>query len=185
MNTMLVRVRATALSALAAAFTALPARAELPAVQAHAVEAAPALGVSGLAQAGLGMLMVLGLIFLCAWLARRFGLQRLGGNHLVKVVSSASIGQREKIVVVELDGTWLVLGVTPSQVSTLHSLPAQPVPQAPALKALNALDTLRMVRSRRTAAPAQAPAATPFDPVSQFAQKLHESLTGKGTLARP
>ena len=32
-------------------------------------------------------------------------------------------------MVVELAGTWLVLGVTGSQVSMLHSLPAQAKPQ--------------------------------------------------------
>jgi flagellar protein FliO/FliZ len=77
-------------------------------------------------QAAAGMLLVLGLIFFCAWLARRFGLQRLGGSGLVKIVSSAPVGTRERVVVVEVAGTWLVLGVTASQVNTLHSLPVQP-----------------------------------------------------------
>ena len=101
----------------------------LPTVPSHAVEVAPVVGASGLLQAGLGMLMVLGLIFACAWLARRFGLQRFGGGgQVVKVVSSASVGQRERVVVVEVSGTWLVLGVTSSQINTLHSLPAQSLP---------------------------------------------------------
>ncbi len=106
-------------------------------------------------QAGFGMVAVLGLIFLCAWLARRFGLQRFGGGHVVKVVSSSNVGQRERVVVVEVGGTWLVLGVTPTQVNTLHTLPAQAVPQAPA------------------AAPVAA-----LKPIDLFAQKLRESITG-------
>ena len=77
------------------------------------------------------MVLVLGLIFALAWLARRFGLQRLGGSSVVKVISSASVGARERVVVVELAGTWLVLGVTPGQVNTLHSLPAQATSAAP------------------------------------------------------
>lgn len=98
----------------------------LPTVSTPVHEVAPAaVGASGLLQAGFGMAMVVGLIFLCAWLARRFGLQRLGGGHLVKVVSSAAVGQRERVVVVEVADTWLVLGVTPHQVNTLHTLPAQ------------------------------------------------------------
>ena len=132
----------------------------LPTVPSHAVEVAPVVGASGLLQAGLGMLMVLGLIFACAWLARRFGLQRFGGGgQVVKVVSSASVGQRERVVVVEVSGTWLVLGVTSSQVRTLHSLPAQSLPQA------------------RAAEPAT------FKPVDLVAQKLRESLTGKARAA--
>ena len=133
----------------------------LPTVPSQAAEvAAPVVGASGLLQAGLGMLMVLGLIFACAWLARRFGLQRFGsGGQVVKLVSSASVGQRERVVVVEVAGTWLVLGVTSNQITTLHSLPAQSVPGA-----------------------AAAPAMPARSPVDLFAQKLRESLTGK---ARP
>ena len=133
----------------------------LPTVPSQAVEvAAPVVGASGLLQAGFGMLMVLGLIFACAWLAPRFGLERSGGGaQVVKVVSSSSVGQRERVVVVEVAGTWLVLGVTSNQTNTLHSLPAQSVPGATA-----------------------APALAARGPVDLFAQKLRESLTGK---ARP
>ncbi|CAN7318091.1 flagellar biosynthetic protein FliO [Variovorax sp. LjRoot290] len=139
----------------------LPARAALPTVPTPAAEAAPAVGASGLLQAGFGMLVVLALIFACAWMARRFGLQRFGGGNLVKVVSSSMVGQRERVVVVEVGATWLVLGVTASQINTLHTLPAQAV--------------------------ASAPAATPLDArtsqaLGLFAQKLRESL---GVRPRP
>lgn len=102
------------------------------------------------------MVVVLGLIFLCAWLARRFGLQRFNGGNVVKVVSSSNVGQRERVVVVEVSGTWLVLGVTSSQINTLHTLPAQPMPQAPSVASHAALK-----------------------PIDLFAQKLRESITGK------
>ncbi|MES1265805.1 MAG: flagellar biosynthetic protein FliO [Variovorax sp.] len=151
----------TRLLAAATALAALPAHAVLPTVPAHsATEASSAVGAGGLLQAGFGMLVVLGLIFGCAWLARRFGLQRFGGGgQVVKVVSSASVGQRERVVVVEVAGTWLVLGVTASQVNTPHSLPAQAMASA-------AAEPVSMARN----------------PVDLFAQKLRESLTGK---ARP
>lgn len=136
------------------------AHAALPTVPTPVHEAAPAAtGASGLLQAGFGMAVVVGLIFGCAWLARRFGLQRLGGGHLVKVVSSASVGQRERVVVVEVGDTWLVLGVTPSQVNTLHTLPAQ-------------------AHAAGTSA-AQANASALHNPVELFARKLRESLSGK------
>jgi flagellar protein FliO/FliZ len=104
----------------------LPARAALPTIAAPEAPApAPAGGASGLLQAGLGMLLVLGLIFLCAWAARRFGLQRFGGAGAVKVVASAMVGQRERVVVVEVAGTWLVLGVAAGRVNALHTMTAQ------------------------------------------------------------
>ncbi|QGW83956.1 flagellar biosynthetic protein FliO [Variovorax paradoxus] len=118
---------AASIAAAACSLAAHAAHAALPTVPSP-VETAPAVGASSLLQAGFGMFAVLGLIFLCAWAARRFGLQRLGGGQFVKVVSSAMVGQRERVVVVEVGATWLVLGVTSSQVNTLHSMPAQAVP---------------------------------------------------------
>lgn len=138
------------------------AHAALPTVPSPAHEAAAAapsaVGAGSLLQAGFGMAVVVGLIFLCAWLARRFGLQRLGGGQHVKVVSSAMVGQRERVVVIEVAGTWVVLGVTATHVNTLHTLPAQ------------------------ASAPdhhAAAQAAGTNSPVELFARKLRESLSGK------
>lgn len=104
----------------------LPARAALPTVSAAAPAAAG--NASSLLQAGFGMLLVLGLIFLLAWLARRFGVQRLGASSAISVISSAAVGTRERVVVVQVAGTWLVLGVTSAQVNVLHTLPAQTIP---------------------------------------------------------
>ena len=145
-------------AALAACAATLRAHAALPTVPAPVAEAAPAVGASGLLQAGRGMVLVLGLIFLCAWLARRFGLPRFGGSALVKVVGSAMVGQRERVVVVEVGETWLVLGVTASQVNALHSLPAQALPPATAPPAAHGVG--------RVGAKA----------VDLFGQKLRESL---------
>ncbi len=135
---------------------ALTARAALPAAPLPAAGSAPALGGSAMLQAGLGMLLVLGLIFLCAWLARRFGLQRLGGPQLVKVVSSAVVGQRERVVVVEVGGAWLVLGVTAHQVNALHTLAAQALPAAH-----------------------EASAAGAHEMAQLFADKLRQAVTGR------
>lgn len=153
---------ARAAAALAACASMLRAHAALPTVPAPAAEAAPAVGASGLLQAGLGMMLVLGLIFLCAWLARRFGLPRFGGSALVKVVGSAMVGQRERVVVVEVGETWLVLGVTASQVNALHSLPAQALPAASTTPAAAHRGSMKAV--------------------DLFAQKLRESL---GIQTRP
>lgn len=133
-----------------------PAYAALPTVPSPVTEASPLVGASGLLQAGLGMLLVLGLIFLFAWMARRFGLQRLGGSQVVKVISSSMLGQRERVVVVEVGATWLVLGVTASQINTLHTLPAPALPLTPAPPDTGAHSTIGL-----------------------FAQKLRDSLNGK------
>jgi flagellar protein FliO/FliZ len=116
----------------------LAASAALPTVPTPAAEPTPSFAAAGLLQAGLGMTVVLALIFGCAWLARRFGLlQQAGSGRLVKVVSSAMVGQRERVVVVEVGSTWLVLGVAAGQVRALHSMPAEALPEAHAAAVMN------------------------------------------------
>lgn len=124
-----------------AALVALPANAVLPtvpstvAIPATPAAAIPTLGAAALLQTGLGLVAVLALIFLCAWAARRFGLQRHASNRLIKVVASTMVGQRERVVVVEVGTSWLVLGVTPGQIRSLHTMPAEDLPSEPAMAA--------------------------------------------------
>jgi len=46
------------------------------------------------------------------------------------VVSSVMVGQRERVVVVEIGDAWLVLGVAAGQVRALHTMPAGKLPDA-------------------------------------------------------
>jgi flagellar protein FliO/FliZ len=87
--------------------------------------AVPSLGVGAVLQTIVGLIVVIGLVFGCAWLARRFGLQPSSGRGgLLKVVAGASLGGKERVAVVEIGDTWLVLGAAPGNVRLLHTLPA-------------------------------------------------------------
>ena len=87
--------------------------------------AVPALGVGAVLQTVFGLVAVIGLVFACAWLARRFGLQPGGSRGgLVKTVGGASLGGKERVTVVEIGDTWLVLGAAPGSVRLLHTMPA-------------------------------------------------------------
>ncbi|MDB5779788.1 MAG: flagellar biosynthesis protein FliO [Polaromonas sp.] len=128
------------LQAAAAALPALSwhaAHAVLPTVASPAAEPHRSFAAAGLLQAGLGLAVVIGLIFLFAWGARRLGLQPSGNGKLLKVVSSAMVGQRERVVVVEIGDAWLVLGVAAGQVRALHTMPAQGPPETQATPAVN------------------------------------------------
>ena len=46
----------------------------------------------------------------------------------MKVISGLSVGTRERILLVEIGDTWLVLGVTAAQIRTLHTLPKGDLP---------------------------------------------------------
>jgi flagellar protein FliO/FliZ len=85
--------------------------------------------VLGVAQMVLGLALVLGLIILASWLLRRFGAGPAATGSLVRVVTAASVGPRERVVLVEIRDTWLVLGVAPGRINTLHRLPRQQLAQ--------------------------------------------------------
>ncbi|MGQ5523713.1 flagellar biosynthetic protein FliO [Chitinimonas sp. PSY-7] len=88
-------------------------------------EATPATGPAliSFAQVFLALAVVLAAIFGTAWLARRFAPGQLVGASQLRVVSGVMVGAKERVVIVELADTWLVLGVTATQVSVLHTLP--------------------------------------------------------------
>ena len=81
------------------------------------------LGAESLFQTVGGLLFILALIFGGAWLFKRYGSLPAGGKGLVKVLGGASVGTRERVVLIEVENTRLLLGVAPGQVRTLHRLP--------------------------------------------------------------
>lgn len=76
---------------------------------------------------GLGGVVLL--IFGLAWLVRRFGSLPQLGNQQMKVVSALSVGTRERVVLIEVGGEQLLLGVAQGRVGLLHHF-AEPVVSA-------------------------------------------------------
>lgn len=101
--------------------------AALAAPAARAQSAAPALPdtTASLMQMAGGLLIVLLALFGVLMLLRRIGTVRspLGGK--LRVLGGVAVGPRERVVLVEVADTWLVLGVAPGQVEALHTLPRQ------------------------------------------------------------
>ena len=76
--------------------------------------------VGQLVQLGLGMILVVGLIFLMGYLLRRVGpLAPQGGQH-IKLVSSLPMGPRDRLLLVDVGGKQLLIGVSPGRINTLH-----------------------------------------------------------------
>lgn len=92
--------------------------------------AVPSVGVGAVLQTLVGLAVVVALVFACAWLARRLGLQPSARGQLVRTVGGVSLGGKERVAVVEIGDTWLVLGTAPGSVRLLHTMPA-PAPGAP------------------------------------------------------
>lgn len=73
-----------------------------------------------------GLLLVVGLIFAVAWLLRRLSSVSMLAGQGMKVVATLSVGPREKVLLVDVGGQQLLLGVAPGRVSHLQSF-EQPV----------------------------------------------------------
>lgn len=91
--------------------------------------AAPEFGVS-VVRMVVGLLVVLALLVVGMLLIRRFQTPR-GAMAGMKIVGAVAVGQRERVVMLEVADKVLLLGVTASQVNTLHTLDKADLP-APA-----------------------------------------------------
>lgn len=74
----------------------------------------------------LGLVVVLFAIVVLVWLMRRFGRFQSGASGALRVLGGLSMGPRERVVLIQVGETQLLLGVAPGRVQTLHVL-EQPV----------------------------------------------------------
>lgn len=100
---------------------------------AFAAEATPP-GVSGgtYLQAGLALALIVGLLLGSTWLIRKISGGRGFGQGGMKMLGGIALGPRERIVLLEIGDEWLVIGIVPGQIRTLHRLPkGSALPEAP------------------------------------------------------
>jgi flagellar protein FliO/FliZ len=71
----------------------------------------------------LGLLFVLGLVFALAWLLKRVGQGSLVGGQQMKIVAAMPMGTRERIALVDVGGQHILLGITSTNINTLHVFP--------------------------------------------------------------
>lgn len=107
----------------------------------------------GLFGAVLALLAVLALIVGLGWLLKRLPGAGFRPAEGLKLVASLNVGAKERVVVVDVNGQQLLLGITAGGISALHALP-EPLP-----------------------APAPAPATLPhLKHLPNFAQLLQQKL---------
>jgi flagellar protein FliO/FliZ len=112
-------------TALSVVVTGMPALA-------LAADPGPAVSlVPSLVQTTLGLALVVGLIWGIAWLIRRVSPAATRSGSLLRMVATLAVGQRERVVVVEIGDQWLVLGVSAGGVEPLSTLPKGTLPDTP------------------------------------------------------
>lgn len=91
-------------------------------------------GLGNYIQMFFGLFVVVALIFAMAWFMRRMGNLNSTTAGNLKVLGGISVGQRERVVLVQAGETQILIGVAPGEVRTLHVMD-EPVVKADALKA--------------------------------------------------
>ena len=91
---------------------------------------AASLSSGSVLQVVLSLLLVLAAVVVVGWILKRINLPHQGAGNALKVISGVAVGQRERIVLVEVNDTWLVVGVAPGQVNSLHTMPKGALPSA-------------------------------------------------------
>ncbi|MBX3641303.1 MAG: flagellar biosynthetic protein FliO [Nitrosomonas sp.] len=87
------------------------------------------IGTDSMAKMITGLLLVLGIIIISTWALKRFSIiPAISSSSHLKIVAATGVGQRERVVIVEIGETWLVLGVAPGQVTQLHTM-ERPLPE--------------------------------------------------------
>jgi flagellar protein FliO/FliZ len=104
-------------------------------------------GMAALGKTAAALALVIAIILVCTSLLKRWQQHRFDQGARLRIVGTTAVGNRERVVVVEVEDTWLVLGVSSGRISKLHERPA----------------------------PANRP-HTPETPPSRFAQRLANAL---------
>lgn len=94
--------------------------------QAEKVNSTP-VNASSVLQTIFGLILVLAIIVLLGWLLKRSQYFHAAHHGQLKVLGAVSLGTREKAVLIQVGEQQLLLGVTPQQINTLHTL-SEPLP---------------------------------------------------------
>ena len=97
--------------------------------QSAAVPDTPGILSGSMVQMLLALALIIGLLFAGAILLRRLnGGKAFGATGPMRIIGGLMISPRERIVLLEVDETWIVVGIVPGQIKTLHTLPKGALP---------------------------------------------------------
>jgi flagellar protein FliO/FliZ len=74
--------------------------------------------------------LVIGLLLALLWALKKIqaqgGLKRRSEASRIQIVETASVGARQKVMLIRMDDQDLLLGITPTEIRTLHTVQGQP-----------------------------------------------------------
>lgn len=83
----------------------------------------PGVPSSAFLQAFIGLVVIIALLILTVYLGRKIWGGKGFGQGGLKILGGIALSPRERVVLIEAGDTWLVIGVVPGQIRTLHRMP--------------------------------------------------------------
>tara|TARA_R110001592_G_scaffold38315_2_gene126466 strand:- start:8560 stop:9039 length:480 start_codon:yes stop_codon:yes gene_type:complete len=93
------------------------------------------------------LLGMIAFIFVLSWFVKRFGGLNFTGNREMKIVTSISLGARERVALIDVKGKQFLLGVTTQQISHLHSFDEAVIPLVDAKNQIKQNDFVTKLQS--------------------------------------
>lgn len=89
------------------------------------------IGSGDILSVGVSLVVVVAAIMLCGWLYSRSQGLRIRGGGIISILATQPLGPKERILLIEVADKQLIVGMTSTQVSTLHVFDEPVVRQEP------------------------------------------------------
>ncbi len=119
------------------------------------------IGMAVLGKTAAALALVIAIILICTALLKRWSKHTTRHGAHLRIVGSTAVGNRERIVIVEVEDTWLVVGVGGGRITKLHERQA-PEERSPTASAPPSRFSLRL--SKALDAGRRPDASSPTDP---------------------
>lgn len=90
------------------------------------VSAPPAINIADYFKVMLGLAFVIALFLACTFLFKRFGNGHVAGRGQMRVIDGLHLGNRERLVLIEIKDKQLLLSITPGQINKLDTIDINP-----------------------------------------------------------
>lgn len=77
----------------------------------------------------LGLILVMGLMAVAAWGLKRLQSLQMREGGIIKIIGTVNVAPQGRIIVVEVEDQWLVVGITPNRMDALATLKKGTPPQ--------------------------------------------------------
>jgi len=107
------------------------------------------LSSTALVETFLGLLLVLAIIVILAWLIKRTNRFHATANGEMKIIAGLSLGPRERAVLLQVGEQQILVGVTAQHVQTLHILDTPIETQQTTFKPIDFADKFQQILKQR------------------------------------